>query len=432
MTKEELLALDQANIWHPLTQHKTAAVPIAIASAEGNYLYDMERKSYFDGISSWYTCSYGHRHPVLIKAMKEQLDHLHHVVFAGMTHEPAARLSQSLLDILPENQAKLFFSENGSTSVEIALKMAFQYHFNRDEKRPLVVALEGGFHGDTFGAMSASGLSVYNGPFEDFFIDVRRIPVPTPDNLEQVLAQVDQLAQDRQVASFIYEPLIQGAAAMKMHRPEELDIVLKRWQHHGVLTIADEVMTGFGKTGSFFASDQMHSQPDIICLSKALTGGIMPMAITTCTSKVFEAFYDDELAKGLFHGHTYSGNPLGCAVANAAIGLLESVPIQEGITQITASQKDFVQSLQSHQSVASIRSKGVIMALDLNIQMQRYGYQRNQIFQWFWNRGLFIRPLGNTIYLVPPFTTQQDQLKTAQELIIQFLDGISSGAIFKI
>lgn len=425
MTAKELKELDAQYIWHPLTQHKTASAPLAIKKAQGNYLYDMDDKPYFDAISSWYTCSYGHANPVLTQALKNQVDKLHHVVFAGMTHEPAAQLAKKLIGILPYNQQKLFFSENGSTSVEIALKMAFQYHFNRGKKRNVVIALENGFHGDTFGAMSASGLSVYNGPFEDFFIDVKRIPVPTEENLSKVLKLIDELTTQHQVASFIYEPLVQGAAAMQMHEPRHLCQVLKRFKEKQVLTIADEVMTGFGKTGTFFASDAMIHKPDIMCLAKSLTGGMMPMAITTCTQQVYDAFYDDELARGFFHGHTYSGNPLGCAVAAAGIDLLTSSAIQENIQYITQSHKAHIAVYQPHKAVAQVRSCGVILAIDVAIEMERYGSKRNEMFQWFMSHGIFLRPLGKTVYIVPPFTTTPAELELLYKALLIFLDEMS-------
>ncbi|MFT7386426.1 MAG: adenosylmethionine-8-amino-7-oxononanoate aminotransferase, partial [Nonlabens sp.] len=359
--------------------------------------------------------------PALTNAIKHQVDQLHHIVFAGMTHEPVATLGKKLIAILPDNQQKLFFSENGSTSVEIGLKMAFQYHFNKGEKRNTVVALENGFHGDTFGAMSASGLSVYNGPFEDFFIDVMRIPAPTKENLDQVLQLVDTILEQQQISSFIYEPLVQGAAAMQLLDNEALCQVINKFQQHGVIAIADEVMTGFGKTGTYFASDQIGAKPDVMCLSKALTGGIMPMAITSCTSDIYEAFYDDELAKGLFHGHTYSGSPLGCAVASAAIDLLISEEIQENIKRIITSNIAFKAKIESHTSVAAVRTKGVILAMDLAIEMERYGNKRNEIFQWFWQRGLFLRPLGKTVYIVPPFTSSEPEMNFVYELLEEFL-----------
>jgi adenosylmethionine-8-amino-7-oxononanoate aminotransferase len=421
MKKEEILKNDASFIWHPLTQHKTATAPLAISHAKGNYLYDFDGKNYFDGISSWYTCSYGHTNPALTSAIKNQVDQLHHIVFAGMTHEPAATLGKKLIAILPDNQQKLFFSENGSTSVEIGLKMAFQYHFNKGEKRNTVVALENGFHGDTFGAMSASGLSVYNGPFEDFFIDVVRIPAPTKENLEQVLLLVDTILEQQQISSFIYEPLVQGAAAMQLNDNEALCQVINKFQQHGVIAIADEVMTGFGKTGTYFASDQIGAKPDVMCLSKALSGGIMPMAITSCTSDIYDAFYDDELAKGLFHGHTYSGNPLGCAAASAAIDLLISEEIQENIKRITRSNLAFQTKIEAHSSVSAVRTKGVILAMDLAIEMERYGNKRNEMFQWFWQRGLFLRPLGKTVYIVPPFTSSEQEMNFVYKLLEEFL-----------
>ncbi len=421
MNLKEILEQDQKNIWHPLTQHKTAQAPIAIDRAQGNYLYDFDGNRYFDAISSWYTCSYGHANTQLTTVIKNQLDRLHHVVFAGMTHEPAAVLSAKLLQILPKNQSKLFFSENGSTSVEIGLKMAFQYHFNRGEKRNVIIALENGFHGDTFGAMSASGLSVYNGAFQDFFIEVVRIPAPTQSNIDEVLHKVDAIIQQHEVASFIYEPLVQGAAAMQLNDAGAMSRLLSRFRESGIITIADEVMTGFGKTGTLFASDQISEKPDIICLSKALTGGIMPMAITSCTEEVYQAFYDDDLAKGLFHGHTYSGNPLGCAAATAAIDLLNSENVQGGIQKISRRNAVFAAKIAQHDRVAQVRHQGVILAMDVELEMSRYGNQRDQIFNWFWERGIFLRPLGNTIYIVPPFTTTDKELDRVYELLEEFV-----------
>lgn len=422
MTEEQLLAQDARYIWHPLTQHKTAPVPKAIASAKGNYLIDFNGKKYYDAISSWYTCSYGHANETLTSAIKNQVDKLHHVVFAGITHAPAAMLAKKLIAILPHNQAKVFYSENGSTSVEIAIKMAFQYHFNKGQERNIIVALENGFHGDTFGAMSVSGLSVYNGPFEDLLIEVVRIPAPTHENIDTVLARINQLLKLHKVASFIYEPLIQGAAAMQLNDSIALCRVLQHFKSDGVVTIADEVMTGFGKTGTLFASDQVLNKPDIMCLSKALTGGIMPMAVTTCTQDIYDAFYSDTIASGFFHGHTYSGNPLGCAVAAAAIDLLLSPAIQEQIIMITQKNQLLVNTLLQHKCVAAVRTKGVVLAIDLALPMERYGTKRNEIFNWFWERGVFIRPLGNTIYIVPPFTTTVEELDKCHGLLFQFLE----------
>lgn len=424
MTEKELRLLDAKHIWHPLTQHKTDAEPIAIKSARGAYLQDFNGKQYLDGISSWYTCSYGHQNKSLVEALTTQAGRLHHAVFAGMTHEPVAELGKSLSEILPEEQKKFFFSENGSTSVEVALKMAFQFHANLGKSRSLVVALENGFHGDTFGAMSASDLSVYNGPFKEFFFDVIRIPVPTENNRETVLQKVDQILQENEVASFVYEPLIQGAAAMQIYDKEVMAEVLSRFRESGTILIADEVMTGFGKTGTHFASDQITVKPDIMCLAKALTGGIMPMAITSCSQRIYDAFYHDERTKGFFHGHTYSGNPLACSVAVAAIKLLKSPCIQQGIQMITRMNADFKKNIETHAEVADVRHLGTILAIDLDRPTPRYGAGRDRIFKWFWERGLFLRPLGKTIYVVPPFICTVEEIKQMHLLISEFLDSL--------
>lgn len=413
---------DKKHLWHPLTQHKLHPNHLAIASAKGAYLYDENGKEYIDGIASWYTCMYGHSHPAIVNAVKEQLNHLDHVVFSGFTHKPAVELSEALIQILPENQQKIFFSDNGSTSVDVAIKMALQYHFNQGEKRGKVIALEGGFHGDTFGAMSVSGLSVYNGPFEDFFIDVTRIPVPNKDNIEQVKKEFKALIQTENIAAFIFEPLVQGASAMFMYEATYLDELIDIAHKAGVVTIADEVMTGFGKTGKNFASEYLNNYPDIICLSKSLTGGIAPMALTTCTQKIYDAFYADDIGKGFFHGHTYSANPLTCTAALASIELLQTEEIQKDIARITNSHKTFDVRIQKHSKVKFTRQKGIIYAIDLDLKMERYGNLRDKLFNHFMSQGVFLRPLGNTIYILAPYVTTQEALEKVYKSIEEALE----------
>lgn len=397
---------------------------LAIAKAEGALLYDEDGKEYIDGISSWYTCMYGHCHPYILQKVIDQMQRLDQVVFSGFTHEPAIRLSEELIKILPGNQEKLFFSDNGSTSTEIGIKMALQYHFNRGEKRNVLLAFEEGFHGDTFGAMSVSGLSVYNGPFEDFFIEVERIPVPTEENIDQILSQLKERLQKNDLAGFIYEPLVQGAAAMKMHHAEGLDHILALLKEHHVLTIADEVMTGFGKTGKHFASDYLTTKPDIMCLSKALTAGLIPMGLTTCTEEVYKAFYSDDIAKGLFHGHTYTANPLACTAALAALELLQTNEIQENIGNIIDWHQQFDKEIRNHPKVGSTRQLGVIYALELNVKMERYGNLRDRLFKHFMDNGVFLRPLGSTIYILAPFITSKEQMERIYDAIRTAVESI--------
>ncbi len=415
---------DKKHLWHPLTQHKTHPDSLPVVKAEGALLYDDKGKEYIDGIASWYTCMYGHCNPYILERVAKQMQQLDQVVFSGFTHEPAIALSEELIKVMPKNQAKFFFSDNGSTATEVAIKMALQYHFNEGNHRTVLMALEDGFHGDTFGAMSASGLSVYNGPFTHVLMPVERIPVPDESNLDSVLRLLESLLKKGDVAGFIYEPLVQGAAGMKMYKAAYLDKILALTQRYGVLNIADEVMTGFGKTGKYFASDYLQVQPDIMCLSKALTAGLMPMAITSCSKQVFDAFYSDDRAKGLFHGHTYTANPLACTAALAGLELLRSQEIQEDIKRIMAAHTDFDASVRNHPRVARTRQCGIIYALDLALESEHYGLLRDQLYSLFMDQGVFLRPLGRTIYLVPPFVITDVQLQRMYQAISVVLDKV--------
>ncbi|MEM9679150.1 MAG: adenosylmethionine--8-amino-7-oxononanoate transaminase [Bacteroidota bacterium] len=413
---------DKKHLWHPLTQHQLHPESIAIVKAEGSMLYDEDGNSYIDAIASWYTSVYGHCHPFIVDKVHKQMQTLDQVVFSSLTHEPAVKLSEELIKILPKNQEKLFFSDNGSTSVEIGIKMALQYHFNKNEKRNVLLAFEEGFHGDTFGAMSVSGLSVYNGPFEDFFLEVKRIPTPDGNNNQSVLDTLEAVLKQDDVAAFVYEPLVQGAAAMKMHDAKGLDSILDLCKHYDVVTVADEVMTGFGKTGTYFASLRLNNQPDIMCMSKALTAGLLPMAITSCSQHIYEAFLSDDITKGFFHGHTYSANPLACTAALAGIELLTSEEIQNRIKRIIKSHQQFNERIKDHPKVASTRQTGIIFALDLDIKMERYGNLRDQLFQFFLDHGVFLRPLGHTIYIHAPYVISEEELEKTYSIIEKALD----------
>ena len=419
-----LQARDKAHIWHPLTQHKTHPDVLPISKAKGALLYDENGNTYIDGIASWYTCIYGHCHPYIIEKVYAQMQQLDQIVFSGFTHQPAVELSEKLIRILPDNQQKLFFSDNGSTTTEIGIKMALQYHYNKGNSRNTILAFEEGFHGDTFGAMSASGLSVYNGPFTEHFINVVRIPVPTMDTIDAVLEQLKQLITTHQIAGFIYEPLVQGAAGMKMYPAEALYPILEVCKSNEIICIADEVMTGFGKTGPHFASETIGIKPDVMCLSKALTAGMMPMGVTTCTQKIYDAFYSNDIGKGLFHAHTYTANPLACATASAGIDLLVSEEIQQSKKRIAQAHIEFVETLKNHPKVANVRVLGVIFAFELNIKMERYGKLRDQLFEHFKSEGVYLRPLGSTIYILPPYVTTTDQLNKIYQSIDSLLNSL--------
>ena len=418
----KLQEIDKNHLWHPLTQHQLYPDHIAIDKAEGVLLFDTEGNQYIDAISSWYTCMYGHCNPYITEKVSTQMKKLDHVVFTGFTHQPAVELANKLISILPKNQQKLFFSDNGSTSVDIAIKMALQYHFNKGEKKQKIIAFEDGFHGDTFGAMSVSGLSIYNGSFEDYFLQVERIPTPNKNNFQEVKNLLLKHSKTNDIAAFIYEPLVQGAAAMQMHKPEHLNELIEIAKNHNIITIADEVMTGFGKTGKYFASQHMKNLPDIICLSKSLTGGLVPMAITTCTLEIFNAFLSDKMEKGFFHGHTYSANPTSCAAASAGIDLLQSDEIQQNIKMIISSHEQFNQRIKGHPKVKNTRQQGIIFALDFDLTTERYGNLRFKLFDFFMKKGVYLRPLGSTVYILAPFTTSKKQLQKIYAAIEESLE----------
>tara|TARA_B110000967_G_C18819379_1_gene527820 strand:- start:106 stop:1371 length:1266 start_codon:yes stop_codon:yes gene_type:complete len=412
---------DKKHLWHPLKQHQLNPESLAIVKAKDCILTDENGNEYIDAIASWYTCMYGHCNEFITSRVYKQMQQLDQVMFSDFTHEPAVKLSEELIKILPAGQNKIFFNDNGSTAVEASIKMALQYYYNKGEKRSVFIAFENGFHGDTFGAMGVSGLSVYNGPFEDFLIDVKRIPTPDGTNQEEIINLLEGYVSNNKIAGFIYEPLLQGAAGMKIHDAAGLNEILKFCKNQKVLTIADEVMTGFGKTGKNFASEFMDTKPDIICLSKALTAGLLPMAITSCTQEIYDAFLSDDISKGFFHCHTYSANPIACAAAIAGIELLKSVEIQKNIKEIIASHKIFNERIKNHPKVKSTRQLGVVFAIDLNTNNERYGGLRDKLLKFFMDRGVFLRPLGNTIYIQVPYIITKKELEKVYKTIEESL-----------
>lgn len=401
---------DQKHIWHPLTQHQIKSTFLPISKAKGVLLFDEDGNEYIDGISSWYTVMFGHCNDYIIEKVTTQLKTLDQIIFAGLTHEPAILLSELLIDILPDNQEKIFFSDNGSTANEIAIKMSLQYHYNKGVKKDTIIAFENGFHGDTFGAMSVSGLSVYNGPFKEHLLKVERIPTPNKKNIERTLKKLEKLILDNKVSCFIYEPLVQGANSMHMYKAEYLEEILKLCKANNIICIADEVMTGFGKLGKNFASDYIETKPDIISLSKALTAGVVPMAATSCTSDIYNAFLSDSIDNAFFHAHTYTANPIACSAAIAGIELLKSKDIKENIQKIIISHQNFNDKIKNHPKVESTRQLGVIFALDLNIDMDRYGSKRDDIQKSLMQKGVYLRPLGKTIYILAPYIISELQL----------------------
>ncbi len=415
---------DQKHNWHPYTQHKTAKPHPAIVKGKDALLWDENGKEYIDGIASWWVNPFGHSNVTIADAIYKQLTTLEHVLFGGFTHDKAVLLSEKLMEILPSNQKKIFFSDNGSTAVEVALKGALQYFYNKGDKRNKIIAFEDAFHGDTFGAMAASGITFYTEAFKNSLLEVIRIPIPTKGNEEKSLQQLQKLVATNEYAAFIFEPLVLGAAGMIVYEPEVLDKMIAICNQHKVFTIADEVMTGFGKTGKTFATDYLIHKPDMMCLSKALTGGTIPMAITTFVQEIYDGFYDDDVNKALFHGHTFTANPTGCAAALASIDLLQTTEMQENIIRINTSHLTFQNRIKNHPKVQATRVLGVIFALEVKTENQEsyYGTLRNKMYDFFIENGVILRPVGSTIYILPPYVITENQLNTIYNAIENVLE----------
>jgi adenosylmethionine-8-amino-7-oxononanoate aminotransferase len=415
---------DKVYNWHPYTQHKTSSDFPAIIKGKGALLWDENGKEYIDAIASWWVNPYGHSNTIIADAIYKQLTTLEHVLFGGFTHNKAVELSEKLMEILPSNQKKIFYSDNGSTAVEVAIKAALQYNYNKGIKKTKIIAFENAFHGDTFGAMAASGISFFTNAFNGSLLEVVRIPIPTIDNKEKSLEALTNLVKTYEFAAFIFEPLVLGASGMLMYKPEALDKMIAICKQNSVFTISDEVMTGFGKTGKTFAIDYLENKPDMMCLSKALTGGTIPMAITSFTQEIFDGFYDDDVNKALFHGHTFTANPTGCAAALASISLLQSHEMQNNIYRINQSHLEFDFKIKNHPKVKTTRVLGVIFALEVKTESEEsyYGSLRNKLYNFFIENGVILRPVGNIVYILPPYIITENQLKKVYQTIENALE----------
>ena len=412
---------DEQVIWHPFTQHQIEPHSIAITHGEGVYLYDEGGNKYIDAISSWWVNLHGHAHPYLAEKIYEQALKIEQVIFAGFTHEPAVRLSERIVGLLPAHFQKVFFSDNGSTAVEVAIKMALQYFHNQGNTRKRkIIALADAYHGDTFGAMSLGAPSAFNAPFQEMLFDVEFIPSPT-DPLACLKALEEKMRHAEDYAAFIFEPLVQGAGGMAMYSAETLDSLIACAQANQVMCIADEIMTGFGRTGKFFAIDHGHQKPDIVCLSKGLTGGMMAMGLTICSDDMFNAFLSADRHKTLFHSHSFTANPLTCAAANARLDLMEAEGFWEKIEAIRESHARWIQQT-NHPALKNLRQTGTILAFELvNGEADDYMNPiRGRAYAHFIKKGVLLRPLGNTIYVLAPYCISQIDLDYIYTCILEF------------
>lgn len=424
-----LIAKDAAYIWHPFTQAQTAEPAIAIARAEGAFLFDYEGRRYFDAISSWWVTLHGHCHPYITEKVARQLNHLEQVIFANFTHAPAVELAERLLKMSKIGEGKVFYSDNGSTAVETALKMALQYWYNRLPPTPklTVVCFENDYHGDTFGAMSASGKTPFNRPFWPFLFKVETIPPPYKGKEELSIACFKKLVEKENVACFIFEPLIQGVAGMVQHSALGLDALLHICRDHQVIAIADEVMTGFGRTGPHLACDCLSLRPDIICFSKGISGGFLPLGATICRNFIYEGFLSEKKEQAFLHGHSYCANPLACAAALASLDLLETEECGIQRQAIEKSHQEFCLQWKDHPRLKRCESMGTILALEYDVQRNNshsyFSNYRDILMRHFFQHDIFVRPFGNILHLMPPYCTPIDTLKHTYATIAATLEG---------
>ncbi|MEN9685285.1 MAG: hypothetical protein RLZZ28_1071 [Bacteroidota bacterium] len=406
---------DQEFIWHPFTQQKNRTPAIPIVKGEGALLFAEDGKSYIDSISSWWVNLHGHAHPYIAEKLYRQALQLEQVIFAGFTHRPAVELAERLMPKLPGQFSKIFYSDNGSTATEVAIKMAIQFWWNKGNfRRKKILAFRDAYHGDTFGAMSVSDRSVFTLAFQDYLFEVIFIQTPTSENITELKTIVGASGND--IAAFIYEPLIQGAGGMKIYGKKEMEELLVCVKNAGIICIADEVMTGFGRTGKLFASEHLFTKPDIICLSKGLTGGTMALGITACAPFIYEAFLQEDKLKTFFHGHSFTANPLACTAALASLDLIEKETCMAAIETITQKNEAFVRELRETKGIVSARSIGTIAAFELDHRKNEY---LNNISTactvYAMEYGVYIRPLGNTVYSMPPYCITEADLEKVYE-----------------
>lgn len=399
---------DARYLWHPYTQHRLSAPFIPITRARGSYLFDESGRAYLDAISSWWTTLHGHGHPYIAQKIHEQALELEHVIFAGFTHQPAVQLAERLLPLLPGPMEKLFFSDNGSTAVEVALKMALQYHQNKgNPSRNKILALQHAYHGDTFGAMSVSERGLFTRPFDAHLFPVIYVDLPENTAPSKPLPTLPW----EEIACIIYEPVVQGAGGMRMYSIPALEKLLTTAREHGALLIADEVMTGFGRTGTAFAGEQIAIQPDITCLSKGLTGGTLPMAATACRAFIFDAFCSEDKFQTFFHGHSFTANPIGCAAALASLDLFQNEECKASRKMIQQAHQEKVRQWKEEGRFVNPRCAGTILAFEIENKDNNYLHSKKEaIMQMALKKGVLLRPLGNTVYCMPPYSVTREEL----------------------
>ncbi|KUM25056.1 adenosylmethionine-8-amino-7-oxononanoate aminotransferase [Mesorhizobium loti] len=396
--------MSQSRVWHPFTQHALEPAIPEIVRTDGAYLHKADGTRILDAISSWWVVTHGHRHPRIIKAIETTAASLDQIIFAGFTHEPAERLAKALVDLAPSELDWVFYSDSGSTSVEVALKMALGYFRNIGAPRSRIVVMEHSYHGDTIGTMSVGARGVFNAAYEPLLFEVDTIPFPAPGREQETLDRFEAVSRDQHAAALIVEPLVLGAGGMLMYPAWVLAELKRIAEASGTLLIADEVMTGWGRTGTMFACQQAHVSPDILCTSKGLTGGTIPLAATLATDAIFQGHYSLDRKKTFFHSSSYTANPIACAAALANVEIWQDESVAERIAALGALQAAGLRRFRDNPCFTDCRVTGTIAALDLRAGSAGYLAEIGpKLRTFFLEQGLLIRPLGNVLYLLPPY-----------------------------
>jgi adenosylmethionine-8-amino-7-oxononanoate aminotransferase len=398
-------------IWHPFTQHALEPELPKVIGAAGAYLMLEDGRRIIDAISSWWVITHGHRNPHIVAAIKAQADLLDQVIFAEYTHEPAEMLAKKLLHLVPDGLRHVFFSDSGSICVEVAVKMALGYWKHTGEPRSRIIVMEHSYHGDAIGAMSLGARGAFNDPYEPLLFDVARVPFPGAGREAETFAALEILCRTQDVAALLVEPLVLGAGGMRMYEPEVLAQLHRICVSHGVLFIADEVMTGWGRTGSLFACEQATICPDIACYSKGLTGGSLPLAVTLCSPAIYAAHYSEDRRRTFFHSSSFTANPIACAAALANLEIWENEPVLERVKNLQALQRQHLDQFRDDHRFENIRQTGTIAAMDLKVADPGYFAQVGpRLRAGFRAANVLLRPLGNTVYVMPPYCVTREDL----------------------
>ena len=419
--------IDQDHVWHPFSSLESNRKNLLVESASGATIKLQNGETLIDAVASWWVNLHGHANHEVAEVLAEQATTLEHVIFAGFTHKPALQITEQLLQNFEGSFKRLFFSDDGSTAVEVGVKLGLQYWHNKGvTTRKKIITLEGAYHGDTFGSMSLAGKSAFFAPFNDLLFDVIQIPFPHEGQENQTIEAFKKAMDRDDVAAFVYEPLVQGSAGMRIYEASLLEQLLTLAKKNEIICIADEVMTGFYRTGRLLASDYMNAKPDIVAVSKGITAGFLPLGVTVCNEKIEQAFIGTDQEKTFYHGHSYTGNPLSCAVAVKSLEILLRKETQDKIKNISKMHQNALKELKEVTCVKKVKTLGTILSLEIETgeSTSYFSSIRDFLYESFLKKGVLLRPLGNVVYILPPYVITEKQLTQVYQTIKEVLSSL--------